>query len=1211
MTGRPERHQVLVTRSDGSVFDLRYARLQLKYGQRWIRKKQAEAGEEQCSAQFLILKHDSGLADTVLEGHEMQLLAPGAFLFANMPTLVDSIPPAFPNNCFFMPGRNQDCTVSSIRLPTQQPEQAQVPAPGHHRWLRGKFHKLRDPNFSEVHIKVNWRMHLPGRMQYLLLGKYAAWKRSSMLVFKSKKAYGPGDQLELGGPGLADMTDLQYIAAFRHEPVWDASEAVAPSLMHDSFVPQEPIGQGDREAYPAPDFPSWFTRFAKAVKRNRVADVRFMIDTGKRATAAAGLSCSAVPGPYLQSLGPVYDVKSAVTASCQSHGCAPDTVELERGDQSFLLQPEVSYAPPNEQEVLVVDLAVRASNLEMLCLLVHLGRCSLSYKALKYLVHHWEDCPVAYTTTLNILLTYLLRHPGPLAVVSAVMTALRAEMRQRHKRKPTAALEEALAAFQQLQVVQEASSTPPGPCPTAWLPCTCLSAAQHLCLAKLQEILRKFGADDQELMPRMEAILDPPRLGPSLLISEMRPLRMAFDDSDATFMNAPLVASYLQKIWMGKEYVLETCKDGRRALSSLDPSFGFAILLNLGFCPPSAVTLEYAMRLWHLCCLSQRVGPRTGNNHTAEVLSSCLGWTTDLHRHPLQAFYNSPRARWAVRFLGSILYFVAFLQASASALPRTTQWAWLCGDCTNRVGGQTTNSILFLVCIAGNALEALVVLLTRYHLDAIRFMKREPLQMLYLGVDVLMLFLTTSYVLRINHRMDAMDDGLFTRLTFVWAAMGPLVTGRLLLVMVPLLERLGPLLNTVQSMLLDLATFALPWLFLTAGFAVSLQVVFSNAHNEEYAPIERLSIFNSFWETMFFLFRGFTDKFDYTLFEEVPSREARVYGQAILAIYFTLCGLLLANLLIAIITHRYRPEDTKEQNALNMAQIIDNHQHQASRPVGRQAFRRAAGGRAAGRRSIVKESFTPASPRFPTVATGGAAVPHLLFLLCLLPLIWATALALVLVHAPLCILYFAAKGHQKFLVEVDELLGTGPRSGKRRSWGRVSQGGEAPWESSPNASSSAPAQRQDRSAAGASTFGTAAISRRRSGSNRCVGGTARGPIPSENLKLAMPAILPQVVGSSAQLRAATLTVAAVAAGVLHSGIMDASELSHVPGHDAGRQPFRLASLLTAEGLWAAAQQVPRFLLFLLIGEDQQVRVLGGVVEANAVPGHTDNEGSWS
>ncbi|GFH08739.1 uncharacterized protein HaLaN_03756, partial [Haematococcus lacustris] len=309
---------------------------------------------------------------------------------------------------------------------------------------------------------------------------------------------------------------------------------------------------------------------------------------------------------------------------------------------------------------------------------------------------------------------------------------------------------------------------------------------------------------------------------------------------------------------------------------------------------------------------------------------------------------------------------------------------------------QTTNSILFLVCIAGNALEALVVLLTRYHLDAIRFMKREPLQMLYLGVDVLMLFLTISYVLRINHRMDHMDDGLFTRLTFVWAAMGPLVTGRLLLVMVPLLERLGPLLNTVQSMLLDLATFALPWLFLTAGFAVSLQVVFSDAHNEEYAPIKRLSIFNSFWETMFFLFRGFTDKFDYTLFEEVPSREARVYGQAILAIYFTLCGLLLANLLIAIITHSLL------SSPFNLVCLLFSWLPEGRRRKVHPYYWWTRG-------LPLLDGFTPASPRFPTVATGSAAVPHLLFLLCLLPLIWATALALVLVHAPLCILYFAAK----------------------------------------------------------------------------------------------------------------------------------------------------------------------------------------------------------
>ncbi len=43
-----------------------------------------------------------------------------------------------------------------------------------------------------------------------------------------------------------------------------------------------------------------------------------------------------------------------------------------------------------------------------------------------------------------------------------------------------------------------------------------------------------------------------------MVISEFRPLRVAFEDRDAAFMDAPLVESYIRKVWNGKEYVLET-----------------------------------------------------------------------------------------------------------------------------------------------------------------------------------------------------------------------------------------------------------------------------------------------------------------------------------------------------------------------------------------------------------------------------------------------------------------------------------------------------------------------------------------------------------------------------------------------------------------------------------------------------------------------------
>lgn len=41
-----------------------------------------------------------------------------------------------------------------------------------------------------------------------------------------------------------------------------------------------------------------------------------------------------------------------------------------------------------------------------------------------------------------------------------------------------------------------------------------------------------------------------------------------------------------------QEFVLETCRDGRMAISSADPALGFTILHNTGFAPEGLWTLE-------------------------------------------------------------------------------------------------------------------------------------------------------------------------------------------------------------------------------------------------------------------------------------------------------------------------------------------------------------------------------------------------------------------------------------------------------------------------------------------------------------------------------------------------------------------------------------------------------------------------------------------
>lgn len=54
--------------------------------------------------------------------------------------------------------------------------------------------------------------------------------------------------------------------------------------------------------------------------------------------------------------------------------------------------------------------------------------------------------------------------------------------------------------------------------------------------------------------------------------------------------------------------------------------------------------------------------------------------------------------------------------------------------------------------------------------------------------------------------------------------------------------------------------------------------------------------------------------------------------------------------------------------------------------------------------------FSPATANHQTVPTGRDALPHLVFLLVLWPLMWALSLAGILLHAPICIAYFAVTG---------------------------------------------------------------------------------------------------------------------------------------------------------------------------------------------------------
>ena len=51
--------------------------------------------------------------------------------------------------------------------------------------------------------------------------------------------------------------------------------------------------------------------------------------------------------------------------------------------------------------------------------------------------------------------------------------------------------------------------------------------------------------------------------------------------------------------------------------------------------------------------------------------------------------------------------------------------------------------------------------------------------------------------------------------------------------------------------------------------------------------------------------------------------------------------------------------------------------------------------------------FVPATPHHPSLPTGRAEIPHLIFLLTLVPILFATFIAMYILIAPYCIMYFA------------------------------------------------------------------------------------------------------------------------------------------------------------------------------------------------------------
>ena len=107
-------------------------------------------------------------------------------------------------------------------------------------------------------------------------------------------------------------------------------------------------------------------------------------------------------------------------------------------------------------------------------------------------------------------------------------------------------------------------------------------------------------------------------------------LWVAFEAHDAKFMAAPVVEAYTRLSGLGMEFVMETAKDSIRALSILDPSFGFVALFNLGLCSRQSASVEFTMRLWHYHVWSSQASLCMGgrqSHHHVQCSQACMALT--------------------------------------------------------------------------------------------------------------------------------------------------------------------------------------------------------------------------------------------------------------------------------------------------------------------------------------------------------------------------------------------------------------------------------------------------------------------------------------------------------------------------------------------------------------------------------------------------------
>ncbi|KAG2483025.1 hypothetical protein HYH03_018105 [Edaphochlamys debaryana] len=828
-----------------------------------------------------------------------------------------------------------------------------------------------------------------------------------------------------GGEGAGATTRSSGDPTGGPQRAWapSALDPAGSSALHAFSLPQPqgsipggPYAQPSTSSFPGvfvpradtcalTDWGMWMSRMANAVRRNRLEDVRALLATEAWLRRPHG-------GDLVTWLPPERPTHhSPASLSRETFGGPEPSSTRFRGrglssgggGGGWDSQEEPDWSPGEEGEAgrgdgsregltLATDIAASARNTELLVMLVAECGAALSRRGLRVLVRKWEEVPQRYGGAQGLLAGLVLRSARPLAVVGCVLSALRWEVALREAGQAFSSAELRAAAHKfkacQSQLLADLAEVPTGlQAAAASRSSSTASGADRgrAALAAAQPPASAPASPAARLV-WLSAVLDPPppaRPGP-LLLEEASPVRLAFEDRDVRFMASTVPESYTRQKWLGRDFLALTSRSGSRELTPLDPLLAHTLLRRLGLAGrgPAFALLQGALRLWYLACVVPR------------------------------SFFDSPRGRWWARAVTVVAFTVLISALLMADNPSIDDGLY------SRSRGLALAALMAVYC-GGSLVEAGQALAGRHGGQVTAFVSRSPLGAAVLACEAAVFCLGVLLMLWLLGAVPLGHGSMEALIMVAAATLMPLYV-KVLMTLVPLFPRLGSLLATLAAMAGDLAAFALPFAAATLAFAAALAAVYRAFPGCGFSNIP---------EAALSLFSAFLGNFDLDTWSSMPSASTQMFGRVLLVAYLVLGNILLANLLIAIISYRYRPERVAAEAVFGLAEVVDEMQHQ----VDRHALCSPLCLLAAPATRVLPSGLRPAvhyhtllrwglppleghpqvAPHTALVPTGGAAVPGLLLHLTLHPLMLAAASAVVWLHAPLAVAHYVMRGHER------------------------------------------------------------------------------------------------------------------------------------------------------------------------------------------------------